>query len=89
MFFLSPKTFFSGKVVVITGTLSESRDVWKSRLLSAGAKVTGSVSKNTDFLLAGENPGSKLGKAGSLGVSILDETRALQELRPKDEGEKE
>ena len=83
------KTFFSGKVVVITGTLSESRDVWESRLLSAGAKVTGSVSKNTDFLLAGENPGSKLGKAGSLGVSILDETLALQELMPKDEGEKE
>ena len=50
---------FSGKIVVLTGTLSEPRDVWKKRLIQAGANVTGSVSKKTDLVLAGENAGSK------------------------------
>ena len=62
-----------GKVVVITGTLTEPRDVWKQRLEEAGANVTGSVSKKTDFLLAGANAGSKLTKAEQLGVALLDE----------------
>jgi DNA ligase (NAD+) len=62
-----------GKTVVITGTLSEPRDVWKQRLEEAGASVTGSVSRKTDFLLAGNNAGSKLEKARKLGVSLLDE----------------
>jgi len=69
---------FSGKIVVLTGTLSEPRDVWKKRLIQAGANVTGSVSKNTDFLLAGENAGSKLEKAEKLEVSVIDETAALE-----------
>jgi len=63
---------------VLTGTLSEPRDVWKKRLIQAGANVTGSVSKNTDFLLAGENAGSKLEKAEKLEVSVIDETAALE-----------
>ncbi len=62
-----------GKVVVITGTLTEPRDVWKQRLEEAGANVTGSVSKKTDFLLAGANAGSKRTKAEQLGVTLLDE----------------
>ena len=70
-------TPFTGKIVVLTGTLSEPRDVWKKRLIQAGADVTVSVSKKTDFVLAGENAGSKLEKAENLGVSIIDEIMAL------------
>lgn len=68
------KQSLAGKTFVITGTLSKfSRQDAKSELQARGAKVTGSVSKNTDFLLYGENPGSKYDKALSLGVSVLDE----------------
>ncbi len=63
----------AGKTFVITGTLSRPRDAVKDRLQSLGAKVTGSVSKKTDYLLAGAEPGSKLAKAESLGVTVLDE----------------
>ena len=72
--------FFEGKVFVITGTLSEAREVWKERIEAAGAKVTGSVSSKTDFLLAGENAGSKLEKARTLGVQVLDEIEVSKEL---------
>ena len=75
-----PGSFFEGKVFVITGTLSESREVWKERIEAAGAKVTGSVSSKTDFLLAGENAGSKLEKARTLGVQVLDEIEVSKEL---------
>jgi len=61
----------------LTGTLSEPRDVWKKRLIHAGANVTVSVSKKTDFVLAGENAGSKLEKAERLEVAVIDETTAL------------
>ncbi len=72
---------FSGKTVVITGTLSQmTRDQAKELLESLGARVTGSVSKRTDFVLAGENPGSKVEKAKELGVSILDANKILQKL---------
>jgi len=63
----------AGKTIVITGTLSRPRDEIKARLQELGAKVTGSVSKQTDYLLAGEEAGSKLDKARSLGVEVLDE----------------
>ncbi len=70
----------SGKTVVITGTLSGiTRDEAKQSLLAAGAKVTGSVSAKTDYLLAGEKAGSKLSKAEKLGVTIIDEA-ALEKL---------
>jgi DNA ligase (NAD+) len=62
-----------GKTFVLTGTLSEPRDAVKARLLALGAKVTGSVSRNTDYLVAGEAAGSKLAKAEQYGVEILDE----------------
>ncbi|PUB77788.1 MAG: hypothetical protein DBP01_18565, partial [gamma proteobacterium symbiont of Ctena orbiculata] len=61
------------------GTLIKPRDEVKQMLQSLGAKVTGSVSKKTDYLLAGEEAGSKLVKAEKLGVAILDEA-ALQDL---------
>ncbi|PIQ43891.1 MAG: DNA ligase (NAD(+)) LigA [Gammaproteobacteria bacterium CG12_big_fil_rev_8_21_14_0_65_46_12] len=65
---------FFGKTVVITGTLSSmSRDEAKETLQQCGAKVSDSVSKKTDFLIAGEAAGSKLDKAQTFGVTILDE----------------
>jgi len=67
---------FAGKTVVITGTLqSMTRDEAKDRIRAAGGKVTGSVSKKTDFVVVGENAGSKLEKAETLGVEIIDEER--------------
>lgn len=66
--------YFSGKKVVVTGTLaSMTRDAVKSQLKTLGAKVQSSVSKNTDILIAGEKAGSKLSKAQTLGITILDE----------------
>ena len=62
-----------GKTFVITGTLSAPRNEIKERILDAGGKVTGSVSRNTDFLLAGEGGGSKRDKAASLGVEVISE----------------
>jgi len=69
----------TGKTFVLTGTLSEPRDQVKERLQALGARVTGGVSKKTDFVVAGEEAGSKLAKAQSLGVAVLDE-RGLVEL---------
>jgi len=69
-----------GKTFVLTGTLSNmTRDEAKAELQALGAKVTGSVSNKTDYVVAGENPGSKADKAEKLGVEILDEA-ALQKL---------
>lgn len=65
---------FLGKTVVLTGTLSSlTRDEAKDRLKQLGAKVAGSVSKNTDMVVAGESAGSKLDKAQQLGITIIDE----------------
>ena len=67
-------TPLTGKTVVITGTLpGMTRDEAKQLLQSAGAKVTGSVSAKTDYLLAGEKAGSKLTKAEKLGVQVISE----------------
>jgi DNA ligase (NAD+) len=62
-----------GKRVVITGTLSKPRDHYAERLEAAGGTFTSSVSKNTDYVLAGEEAGSKLDKAEALGVPVIDE----------------
>ncbi len=64
---------FTGKTVVITGTLTMPREQAKEEIERRGGKVSGSVSKKTDFLLAGEDAGSKLTKATELGVKVLDE----------------
>ncbi|CAH1195025.1 NAD-dependent DNA ligase LigA [Alteromonas mediterranea] len=67
-----------GKTCVITGTLSEmGRSDAKARLQLLGAKVAGSVSKNTDFLVAGEKAGSKLTKAQELDVEVWDEAKLI------------
>ncbi|MCD5325357.1 MULTISPECIES: NAD-dependent DNA ligase LigA [Pontibacillus] len=74
---------FSGKTIVITGKMENySRNDVKAHVEALGGKVTGSVSKNTDMLIAGEDAGSKYEKAEKLGVDIWDEARfqsALQE----------
>ncbi len=70
----------AGKTFVLTGTLPTlSREAAKEMLEAAGAKVAGSVSKKTDYVVAGEEAGSKLDKARELGITVLDETglRAL------------
>jgi len=75
---------FSGKTFVLTGSLkSMTRDEASALIREAGGNVTGSVSKNTDFLLAGEEAGSKLDKANELSVKILREKEFLQMLGSK------
>jgi DNA ligase (NAD+) len=70
---------FAGKTFVLTGTLPTlTREEAKAKIESLGGKVTGSVSKKTDFVLAGEEAGSKLEKAQQLGVRILDEAEFLK-----------
>lgn len=64
---------FAGKTFVITGTLSRPRDEIKQMLESLGARVSGSVSAKTDFVLCGESAGSKEAKARALGVKIISE----------------
>lgn len=70
---------FKGKTVVITGTMSVSRDEVKAYIESLGAKVSSSVSKKTDFVIYGEEAGSKLTKARELGVATIteDEMRGM------------
>ncbi len=75
----APQLPLTGKTFVITGTLTESRDHYKALIEQNGGKVSGSVSKNTDYLLAGESAGSKLDKATQLGIQILSE-RTLADL---------
>ncbi|HOA91974.1 MAG: NAD-dependent DNA ligase LigA [Bacillota bacterium] len=72
---------FSGKTFVVTGTLSQfSRKEAKDAIESLGGKTTESVSKNIDYLVVGEKPGSKLDKARELGISILDEQQFIDML---------
>jgi len=73
-------SYFTDKTVVLTGTLSMSRNVAKEKLERAGAAVTGSISKKTDYLIAGEAAGSKLAKAQALGIKTLTETEFLTHL---------
>ena len=69
-------TIFSGKTVVITGTLEGyTRKEIKNLVEKMGGKVTGSVSKKTDFVIVGENPVSKYEKAVEFGIEIIDEEK--------------
>ncbi|MFL5484387.1 MAG: BRCT domain-containing protein, partial [Gemmatimonadaceae bacterium] len=74
----------SGQTAVITGTLPTlSRTKATQTNEAAGARVTGSVSKTTDFLVSGEDAGSKLDKAKSLGVEIIDEAELLRRVNSR------
>ena len=80
----SGEAAFSGFSFVLTGTLSgRSRSEAKAAIEALGGRVTSSVSKNTSYLVAGEGPGSKLEKAESLGVEILDEDAFERMLAPE------
>lgn len=68
----------AGKTFVLTGTLTMPRNALKEKLQALGAKVSGSVSGKTDYVVVGENPGSKHDKALQLGVTILDEAGCLE-----------
>lgn len=77
----SPDSPFFGKTVVLTGTLSTmGRDECAKKLEALGAKITGSVSKKTDIVIAGESAGSKLTKAQELGIRIIDDEQELLQL---------
>jgi DNA ligase (NAD+) len=77
----APAGKLAGKTFVITGTLPNlKRDDAKARIEAAGGKVAGSVSKKTDYVVAGADAGSKLAKAEALDVSIIDEARLLRML---------
>lgn len=74
-------SYWQGKTVVLTGTLIEyTRTEAKEAIEALGGNVTGSVSKKTDIVVAGENPGSKLAKAQSLNVTIIDEAEMAAHL---------
>ena len=69
----------AGKTFVLTGTLPDlTREVATERIVAAGGRVTSSVSKKTDYVVAGESPGSKLEKAERLGVPVIDEPGLLE-----------
>ena len=78
----APPSYFSGKTVVITGTLSNhSRDEAAALIEHLGGKTTSSVSKKTDLLIAGEKAGSKSAKAQELDVEVLDEAAFIEKLQ--------
>jgi DNA ligase (NAD+) len=69
----------AGKTLVLTGTLPElTREEATERIVGAGGRVTGSVSKKTDYVVAGESAGTKLAKAEKLGVAVVDEAGLLE-----------
>ena len=72
------QSFFSDKTIVLTGKLKQfTRTEMKGKIEALGGKVTGSVSKNTDLIIAGIDPGSKMDKAQELGIDIWDEQQAV------------
>ena len=85
----APPSSLKDKVVVVTGTLSIERVEMEAMLRRAGAKVSGSVSKNTNFLVVGAGAGSKLAKAQALGVEILSEAQARSVLAGKPKKDKD
>ena len=81
---INQDSYLLNKTIVITGTLEEfKRDELKNMLLNKGAKVSGSVSSKTNYLIVGSNAGSKLAKANKLGVEIINEDQISDFLNEK------
>jgi DNA ligase (NAD+) len=81
---LNIQTELTGKIFVLTGTLETlTREAAEEAIVQLGGKVSGSVSKKTQFVVAGADAGSKLAKAQQLGVPVLDETAFLKLLKKK------
>jgi DNA ligase (NAD+) len=79
---IASETFFNGKTFVLTGVLSSfSREEAGDRINALGGKVTSSISKKTNFVIAGENVGSKLAKAKSIGVAVMNENEFIKHLQ--------
>jgi len=78
---LNTEQTLSGQTFLFTGTLSIGREVAKALAVNKGAKVTSSISKKTNYLVAGEKAGSKLKKAEELGVTVLNETEFLDMIK--------
>ena len=74
------ENIFTDKKIVITGSFSITRKEIKSFIEKSGGQVTGTVSRNTDFLVMGENPGSKYDKAKSLGIKVIDKKELNNQL---------
>lgn len=73
---------FAGKTIVLTGKLTQlTRNEAKAKIEELGGTVTGSVSKKTDLVIAGEDAGSKLAKARELGIEVWDEDRLIEQLQ--------
>jgi DNA ligase (NAD+) len=73
---------FAGKTFVLTGTLAKlTREAAQEEITRRGGRVSGSVSKKTDYVVAGEDAGSKLKKANDLGIAVLDERAFLDLLK--------
>lgn len=73
---------FAGKTIVLTGKLSQlTRNEAKAKIEELGGIVSGSVSKKTDLVIVGEDAGSKLEKAESLGIEIWDEQRLIEQFQ--------
>ena len=73
--------FFTGKKVVLTGTISMPRDEAKMLIMKQGGKISESVSKKTDIVIAGEAAGSKLDKAKELGIYIMDDKEFQEKIK--------
>lgn len=73
----------AGLTMVLTGALSEPRDDVKARLEGMGARVTSSVSRKTDWVVAGDDPGSKVDKAQEYGVDVIDEATLIERVRER------
>ena len=77
----------SNKIFVLTGSLSKlTRDEAKDKIRALGGDISSSISKNTDYVVAGEEPGSKYEKAVKLGLQILDEKQFFPVCVPEQEG---